>query len=66
MEKELTDLFLYKMELWDIIQNRISLKRTPNWTEKDFDVVPKDLKRNKARDPHGLINELFKPDWDEI
>ena len=34
---------------------------TPNWTSEDLDVVLKQLKNNKSRDPLGLANELFKP-----
>ena len=24
--------------------------------------IPENLKRNKSRDPHGFINEIFKPE----
>ena len=31
------------------------------WTESDLNKVLKNLKKNKSRDPHGLLNDLFKP-----
>ena len=31
------------------------------WTIEDLEKVLNKLKSNKTRDPHGLINELFKP-----
>ena len=36
------------------------LRKTPQWTEKDVIAVMKALKTNKSKDPHGMINELFK------
>ena len=37
------------------------LSRTPPWSLGDLRKVLKSLKKNKSRDPHGLINELFQP-----
>ena len=37
-----------------------SVKSEP-WSESQLDKVLSSLKNNKSRDPHGLINELFKP-----
>ena len=34
-------------------------KKTIPWTLNDLKKSIKCLKRNKARDPHGIINELF-------
>ena len=39
-----------------------SSKKTPEWTMKDLDVVLKNLKKQKSRDPYGLANELFLPE----
>ena len=39
-----------------------SSKKTPAWTMKDLDVVLKNLKKQKSRDPYGLANELFLPE----
>ena len=33
------------------------------WTEKQFMKILSALKNNKARDPHGLLNEMFKPEF---
>ena len=35
---------------------------TPPWTMNDLEKVLKSLKKNKARDPLGLANEIFHPD----
>ena len=32
---------------------------TSPWKMQDLEKVLKSLKRNKCRDPHGLVNELF-------
>ena len=34
--------------------------KTRNWTMKDLDKILKALKKNKSRDPHGFVNEIFK------
>ena len=49
----------------ELCQKRLKLcsfiKSKP-WTENNLFDVLKILKNNKTRDPHGLINELFKPE----
>ena len=37
------------------------MNKSPPWTAADLHKVLSSLKNNKSRDPHGLINELFKP-----
>ena len=37
------------------------LRKSPKWEITDLEKVLKKLKNNKSRDPHGLVNELFKP-----
>ena len=37
------------------------LNKSPEWTADDLHKVLSSLKNNKSRDPHGLINKLFKP-----
>ena len=37
-------------------------RKTPAWTMKDLDKVLKNLKKQKSRDPHGLANDLFRPE----
>ena len=35
--------------------------KTRDWNIEDLDKVLKSLKPNKSRDPHGFLNEIFKP-----
>ena len=37
------------------------LNKSPDWTAAGLQKVLSLFKNNKSRDPHGLINELFKP-----
>ena len=46
---------LFSMRL-QLPQNR----KSEPWTMRELEKVLKCLKRNKARDPNGLVNELFK------
>ena len=48
----------------ELCQERIKLSKltkTKPLNLEDLDNVLKTLKKNKCRDPHGIINELFKP-----
>ena len=36
--------------------------KTPAWTIKDLNLVLKNLKKQKSRDPYGLANDLFRPE----
>ena len=35
--------------------------KSPDWTEHQLNKVLSSLKDNKSHDPHGIVNELFKP-----
>ena len=61
MKPELLDLYFLKSELWDLRLEQLEQTKTRPWAVEDLDRVLKDLKRNKTRDPHGLVNEVFKP-----
>ena len=61
MKTELEDLFCLKSELWDWRLDELEGRKTKMWTVEDLEKVLKGLKTNKTRDPHGLINEIFKP-----
>ena len=37
-------------------------QKTPDWVIDDIDLVLKQLKNNKSRDPLGFGNEMFKPE----
>ena len=41
------------------ILNIASKNLTPDWTMENLEKVLKNLKKDKSRDPNGLINELF-------
>ena len=46
-----------------LLRKRLAISRfrkSAPWTEKDVITVMKSLKANKSKDPHGMINELFK------
>ena len=38
-------------------------KKTKDWTRHELAKSIKDLKRNKTRDPHGLLNEIIKEEY---
>ena len=57
----LTDLFCLKNELWESRLKELRASPSKLWTIEDINKVLKKLKSNKTRDPHGLINEIFKP-----
>ena len=61
MKSELLDLYCLKSELWDLRLEELEKTHTKEWTKEDLDKVLKELKTNKTRDPHGWINEVFKP-----
>ena len=51
-----------KEELWQKRLIRAKTVKTPDWNMKQLNCVLKSLKLNKARDPNGLVNEIFRPD----
>ena len=61
MNPELLEVFNLKTELWKRRQKILKSKVTPRWSMKDLNLVLKSLKNNKSRDPHGLLNDIFKP-----
>ena len=45
----------------------IAQNKSKDWTLKDIDEILKSLKNNKARDPMGMVSDIFKPEiagWD--
>ena len=60
IKPELLDLYEMKMELWKLRLAESQNKKTKEWEINDLNHVLKSLKRNKSRDPHGLLNDLFK------
>ena len=58
---EYEDLFKLKEQLFEMRLQLSKLNKSPCWTEQQLNRVLASLKDNKSRDPHGIINELFKP-----
>ena len=49
-----------KTELFNLRLDISNRRKSQPWTLKDLNEAIKHLKKDKARDPNGLINELFK------
>ena len=60
MKEELEELKKVKEELFDIRLKLSNRKKTEPWTMDDLEAALKALKKEKARDPLGWANELFK------
>lgn len=61
MNAEFLEIFNIITELWRRRCNALKLKISPRWSLKELNVVLKSLKNNKSRDPHGFLNDVFKP-----
>ena len=55
-----SDIFILKSELWKRRFGYLKEKVTNPWSPSQFEKAIKSLKNNQARDPMGIINELFK------
>ena len=55
-----SDVLRLKSELWARRLHHIKAKVTNPWTMANLEKALKSLKTNQARDPLGMINELFK------
>ena len=53
-------LKMLKEELWSLGLHLVRMRRSEPWREEDLEGVLSKLKRNKVRDPHGWVNELFQ------
>ena len=56
-----SDILCKKSELWARRLRHLKVKVTNPWSMANLEKVLKSLKTNQARDPLGMINELFKP-----
>ena len=61
IRKEYQEIFEMKIKLCHQRLKLSSLNKSEEWTEEQFLKILKSLKDNKSRDPHGLVNEIFKP-----
>ena len=58
---EYTQMKEHKEYLYNLRLKLSKTRKSPDWTPSDMKKVMKKLKVNKATDPVGLVNELFKP-----
>ena len=58
---ELKEVYRLKTMLWDRRLVELKSNKSQSWTMDNLNAVLKGLKNNKARDPDGYINEIFKP-----
>ena len=59
------NLKVHQVQREDLFEKQISEAQknvTPEWTMEDLELVLKQLKNGKSRDPLGYANELFKPE----
>ena len=61
MREDLEELKVLKEELFNLRLLAAKLTKSKRWDLDQLDEVLVGLKKNKARDPLGIINELFKP-----
>ena len=61
MKKEYADVFHLKNNLWKLRLEKCLQVKTEAWTEKNLKIVLNKFKKNKTRDPLGMVNETFKP-----
>ena len=61
MKAEYLDVFFLKTELWESRCKELISRKSEPWSLEDLVKVLKSLKNNKTMDPHGMINEIFKP-----
>ena len=59
---DLKDLMKLKQEVNKHKVHVAKLNKTKAWTMVELDTAVNDLNMNRARDPDGLVAELFKPD----
>ncbi len=59
IKPDLLDIYNLKTELWELRQAEQNAKKSNPWEEKELDVVLKDLRNNKTKDPNGMINEII-------
>ena len=59
MRPDLKDLQSIKTKMFEIILKTCANTRTDPWTIQELDKVLNSLKKDKCRDPKGLVNELF-------
>ena len=61
IKEKYEDIFQLKSQLWKMRSEKCSGIKTDKWTKDNLKTVLKKLKKNKTRDPLGMVNEIFKP-----
>ena len=61
IKEDLKELQILKEELCELRLNFSKLNISTPWKKEDLVKILSSLKNNKSRDPHGLVNEIFKP-----
>jgi Txe/YoeB family toxin of Txe-Axe toxin-antitoxin module len=61
IKEDLEEIKTLKVNLFYLRLNLAKQSRSETWDMKRLDKVLLSLKTKKARDPHGLVNDLFKP-----
>ena len=59
MKTELMDMYFLKEELWQSRVKELIYKKTKPWSIQEMRKATKSLKKNRTKDPNGMINELF-------
>ena len=62
IKEGLENLEEMKEKLFEKIMKIASKKKTKDWTKDKLLKVLKHLKKGKARDPHGFIYDIFRPE----
>ena len=61
MQPEFSEVYSMKTTLWEYNYEMLKSKKSHNWEMTNLEMVLKNLKKNKSRDPDGFINDIFKP-----
>ena len=62
IKKHLEHIKEAKELLCDKLMKVAKNNKTPPWTMGELNVVLKNLKKQKSRDPYGLANDIFRPE----
>lgn len=62
MASGMANLRSVKEKLWSKRKEELKQIKTADWNMQQLETVIKSLKLNKARDPLGWINEIFRPE----
>ena len=61
IKQELMTLRIMKEELCEERLKLAKITKSTPWNSSDLKKVLKSLKKNKCKNPHGIINEIFRP-----